>query len=171
MQRLLEAVAIAALLLGSATGCEEGPACGERGGSERRGMMEGRGMMQERGMMSMSRVRHRYVMRHGIDPRYASEESPLAPTSEDVRDGRELYEQHCARCHGPTGRGDGPAGEGLEPPPANIAAFSRMPMATDAYLYWTIAEGGAPVGSAMPPFGGTLEDEEIWKIITFLRRM
>lgn len=165
MEKRVGALALAALLLVAGTGCEERTAPGERKTSAHRGMMG------ERGMMGRSMVRHRHVMRHGVDPRYASKENPLSPTSENVREGRTLYTQHCTRCHGPTGAGDGPAAEGLEPPPANIAAFIRMPMATDGYLYWTIAEGGAPVDSAMPPFEDTLAAEEIWKIITYLRRM
>lgn len=46
-----------------------------------------------------------------------------------------------------------------------------MPMATDGYLFWTIAEGGAPVGSAMPAFKQTLKEDDIWKIITYLRTL
>src|SRR5690606_17128081 len=33
--------------------------------------------------------------------------------------GAPLYARHCAVCHGDSGAGDGPAGLGLEPPPAN----------------------------------------------------
>ncbi len=46
-----------------------------------------------------------------------------------------------------------------------------MPMATDSYLLWTLSEGGAPVGSAMPPFKGLLSEEEMWKIIRYLREL
>jgi hypothetical protein len=71
------------------------------------------------------------------------------------------------------GRGmrHGPAGAALNPPPADLAFASRRPMATDAYFYWTIAEGGAPVGSAMPPFKGVLAADEIWQLIAHLRRL
>jgi mono/diheme cytochrome c family protein len=46
-----------------------------------------------------------------------------------------------------------------------------MPMASDGYLYWTIAEGGEPVGSAMPAFGDALSEDEIWQIVAYLRQM
>jgi len=46
-----------------------------------------------------------------------------------------------------------------------------MPMATDGYLFWTIAEGGMPIQTAMPVFKGTLKEEEIWQIVTYLRNM
>ena len=125
--------------------------------------------MMPRGMMNMSTVRHQFVMRHGIDPHYASKVNPLPNTRENFTAGRKLYEQNCTACHGPTGLGDGPAGKSLNPPPANIAASSKTPMSSDGYLYWTIAEGGVPLQTAMPPFKKTLKPDQIWKIIIFLR--
>ena len=59
------------------------------------------------------------------------------------------------------GRGDGPAGSGLDPQPTDIARCSTMPIASRDDLYWTIAEGGEPVGSARPPFGDALSEDEI----------
>jgi mono/diheme cytochrome c family protein len=46
-----------------------------------------------------------------------------------------------------------------------------MPMVSDAYLAWTVAEGGAPVGSAMPPFKDTLKPDAIWRVILFLQTL
>jgi mono/diheme cytochrome c family protein len=123
------------------------------------------------GMMhgGMSHVRHQFVMMNGLDPRYARKQSPLPATADNIATGKKLYEQNCASCHGKTGIGDGEAGRSLNPRPANIAAFSKMPMASDAYLFWTIAEGGIPVGTAMPPFKNALKEDEVWKIILYLR--
>jgi mono/diheme cytochrome c family protein len=121
--------------------------------------------------MGMSMLRHHYLMMNGIGPQYASKVNPLQPTTQNIKSGEKLFEQNCARCHGQTGVGDGPDGQNLSPPPANIAAVSKMPMATDGYLYWTISEGGAPVGSAMPPFKNQLKENEIWEIITYLRAL
>ncbi|HUG57061.1 MAG TPA: c-type cytochrome [Candidimonas sp.] len=125
--------------------------------------------MMGRGMMGMSMVRHHFAMTNGINPAYASKENPLQPNVQTIESGKNLFEQNCARCNGAAGRGDGPDGKNLVPPPANIAAISKMPMATDGYLYWTITEGGVPLGTGMPPFGTALKEEDIWKIITYLR--
>jgi mono/diheme cytochrome c family protein len=133
-------------------------------GQAQMGMMGG-------GMMDTSIVRHRFVMRYGIDPAYASKINPLSSNAENFKAGQKLYEPNCAACHGPTGLGNGAAGKNLNPPPPNIAASSKLPMATDGYLYWTIAEGGVPLQTAMPPFKGALKPDQIWKIIIFLRGM
>lgn len=130
------------------------------------GMM-GRGM----GMMGGSALRHQFVAQNGIDPKYANKSNPLRATAANLAAGEKLYQADCASCHGATGFGDGPAAKSLNPPPANIAASARMPMTSDGYLYWTIAEGGVPLHTAMPPFKSALTDEEIWKIILYVRRL
>jgi mono/diheme cytochrome c family protein len=123
------------------------------------------------GGADVSMVRHHYVRQQGLPAQYADKRGPRAPTDEDLAHGQTLFERHCASCHGARGAGDGEAAAGLNPPPANVAFASRRPIATDAYLLWTIAEGGAPVGSAMPPFKDVLGEEEIWQIIAHLREL
>ena len=120
------------------------------------------------GMMHMSGLRAQYVRQNGIDPAYASKRNPLQHTGGNITAGKTLYGQYCVACHGPEGLGNGEAGKSLNPPPANIAGITRRPIASDGYLYWTIAEGGAPLGTAMPPFKASLKKDEIWKIIAYL---
>jgi hypothetical protein len=138
---------------------------GMHGGAMHGGGMHGAGETQ------VSMVRHRYVHQHGIDAQYAGKKSPLPPSAAVVAAGQRIYAQQCAQCHGPAGRGDGEAGQALTPPPADLAVAARLPMATDAYLYWTVAEGGVPVGSAMPPFKSVLTETEIWQLIGYLRSL
>jgi mono/diheme cytochrome c family protein len=42
-----------------------------------------------------------------------------------VAEGRQLYRIYCSGCHGPEGRGDGPAADDLEPAPADLAIIQR----------------------------------------------
>lgn len=135
------------------------------------GQMMGGGGMMGGGMMGGSSLRRQFVAQNGIDPKYANKVNPLRPTAENVTAGRKLYEADCATCHGASGLGDGPAAKGLNPPPANLAAAARMPMTSDAYLYWTVAEGGVALHTAMPPFKGVLKDDQIWQVILYLRRL
>jgi len=122
-------------------------------------------------MRGVSFQRHRYVMLNGIDAKYVDPREALAPTRQIIEAGRTIFGQSCAACHGSDGRGDGPAAKGLNPPPADLAATIRMPMTTDAYLGWTISEGGAPVGSAMPPFGTAIAGDDLSKLILYLRTL
>jgi mono/diheme cytochrome c family protein len=131
-------------------------------------MMGMQGGMGAGGMMHRSGLRAQYVRQNGVEAAYASRRNPLQHSPGNIAEGKKLYGQYCAVCHGPEGRGNGDAGKGLNPPPANIAGIARKPIASDGYLYWTIAEGGAPLGTAMPPFKSSLKKEEIWKLIVYL---
>ena len=76
-----------------------------------------------------------------------------------------------ASVAGATGRGDGPAAQGLVPAPANLTALTKTRIASDAYLDWTISEGGVPVQSAMPPYKAALSKDDVWKLMLYLRTL
>ena len=124
------------------------------------------------GMMNVSHTRHRFAMMNGVDAAYKDEQNPLEATAANIAAGEALYQQNCASCHGRNGTGDGEAGRDLDPAPTNIARFAGMKMmASDGYLLWTIAEGGAPIGSAKPAFKEILNREQSWQIILYLRQL
>ncbi|MDP6415685.1 MAG: cytochrome c [Gammaproteobacteria bacterium] len=123
------------------------------------------------GMMNVSHTRHHFAMMNGVDAAYKDEENPLEATLANIAAGETLYQQNCASCHGRNGVGDGEAGRDLDPAPTNIARFAGMKMASDGYLLWTIAEGGAPIGSAKPAFKEVLSREQSWQIVLYLRQL
>lgn len=129
--------------------------------------MGGMGGMGGHGMM----LRHRYAMMNGIPPQYAKSHNPLVANEANLATGKTLFEQYCATCHGTTGRGDGPAAQGLTPAPTNLSATIRGRFGGDAFLNWTISEGGTPVNSAMPPFKEVLSKDELWKVVLYLRTL
>ena len=59
----------------------------------------------------------------------------------DLRAVASEYATHCAVCHGAAGRGDGPAGKGLTPPPADLTDAARMGQLSVFGLYNTITLG------------------------------
>lgn len=129
------------------------------------------GGMMGGGREGVSVLRHRFVMANGIAASYANARNPLTADAERLRAGKALFEKNCSSCHGTSGRGDGPAARGLNPAPANLTAALKMPMASDAYLDWTISEGGVPVHSAMPPFKAVLSQDQIWQVVLYLRSL
>lgn len=74
--------------------------------------------------------------------------------------GRALFAENCAVCHGDTGRGDGPAAEGLQPPPSDLTLLSRrnggvFPLvATMSQIDGYTRSGKSEV---MPDFGALLD--------------
>jgi len=114
--------------------------------------------------------RHHVAMMWGIPEPYTSMTNPLPRTQATLDKGATVYAENCLSCHGKEGLGDGEAGRSLSPPPGNLAWLSDMPMSQwDAFMYWTIAEGGAQFGTAMPAFRGSLSKEEIWEVTAYVQ--
>jgi len=88
--------------------------------------------------------------------------TPLAPNrAPDLQRGDQLYAEQCASCHGVTGRGDGPAAEGLEPKPVNFSDIGRARQRSLFGLYQVISQGLD--GTAMPSFAH-LSSEDRWAL-------
>ena len=152
------AVVLASILLAAGVGAAAAQMSGMMG--------QGYGM-HGRGMMGSER--HFYYMHNGLLSDYAGKTNPLVATQAVLVEGRKLYAANCASCHGPKGRGDGLAAANLKPPPADLTWTMSMPVSQDDFLYWTISEGGAQFGSAMPAFKTTLKPEQIWSIVSALK--
>ncbi|MGA3825585.1 FTR1 family protein [Pseudomonas chlororaphis subsp. aureofaciens] len=84
----------------------------------------------------------------------------------DPSRGAPLYVQHCSVCHGDTGAGDGPAGVGLTPPPANLRDAARTDHLSLYAIYNTLGLGVE--GTDMPSFADQLDDRQRWDLATYI---
>ncbi|MBU0524323.1 MAG: FTR1 family protein [Gammaproteobacteria bacterium] len=84
----------------------------------------------------------------------------------DPTRGAPLYAQHCSVCHGDTGAGDGPAGVGLTPPPANLRDTARLDHLSLYAIYTTVGLGVE--GTDMPAFADQLDDRQRWDLATYI---
>lgn len=90
----------------------------------------------------------------------------------DARDGRTIYAENCAACHGSDGRGE-PAREAalpVLPPDFTDCSFATPEPDTDWLA--TVHEGGPARGfdRRMPAFGEELDDADIVAVVSYLRR-
>jgi high-affinity iron transporter len=82
-------------------------------------------------------------------------------------DAATIYADRCAFCHGLSGRGDGPAGAALEPPPRDLTSADYW-KSTDPATIENVITNGKP-GSAMVAFKGTLSPAEIDALVDHLK--
>jgi mono/diheme cytochrome c family protein len=87
-----------------------------------------------------------------------------------VEEGKALYEGKgaCFNCHGKAGKGDGAAGNTLDPGPRNFANCEFQAKRTDGELLWVLKNGiqGTAMMALTPR---TLTEEEAWKTIAYVR--
>ncbi len=108
---------------------------------------------------------------HGDVPEaYHDLTNPLAGDDSALAAGKVIYEADCAACHGPQGKGDGPASAALDPKPADLADADMMSEASDAFIFWRVSEGGTmePFNSAMPSWKQILSEKQRWQVITYV---
>jgi len=86
----------------------------------------------------------------------------------DVAAGEALFQSNCVSCHGAKGRGDGPAGAGLNPKPTNFHDRDRAEQRSVYALYNTLTLGVA--GTAMPSFSD-LSEAQRWSLAFYVSRL
>jgi high-affinity iron transporter len=80
---------------------------------------------------------------------------------------RQLYESHCAFCHGVAGKGDGIAGGALNPPPTDLTTREFWKTRTTDQLRDAIMNGKP--GTSMVPFRKTLKPDQVETLVVYLR--
>ena len=96
----------------------------------------------------------------------AYEVSQAPAITPDPTRGAPLYAQNCSVCHGETGAGDGPAGVGMTPPPANLRDAQRLDRLSLYAIYNTLGLGVE--GTDMPSFADQLDERQRWDLATYI---
>jgi mono/diheme cytochrome c family protein len=86
----------------------------------------------------------------------------------NVNSGAAIYEQHCLRCHGTSGDGNGPDARFLIVPPANFqSAESRLK--SESEMLDIISYG--IIFSPMHGWGDRLSDEDMLDVLAYIRKL
>ncbi len=105
-------------------------------------------------------------------------QNPLGatPAAADLATGERMFGIYCQTCHGVEGKGGAPVmlndpANGIKrypvPPPMLSGPGAITTARSDGYIYLTIRNGGA----IMPGYGSSMEDQEIWATVAYLRTL
>jgi mono/diheme cytochrome c family protein len=101
-----------------------------------------------------------------IAARLGSIRPQLTATPAMIKAGARHYTTLCAGCHLAPGMAKSEVRTGLYPHPPNLA---QEEMQESRRAFWIIKHGIKM--SAMPAWGKTLDDDAIWDVVAFLRKM
>ena len=97
--------------------------------------------------------------------------APLNPVPADeisLARGKQLYSSHCALCHGPAGKGNGPFAAFLTNKPANLLTGNSKNN-NDGAMYLVISNG---IAGKMPALKENLPGaRERWDVVNFIREL
>lgn len=83
-----------------------------------------------------------------------------------TEEGKKLYKQMCAVCHGDEGKGDGIAGISFNPRPSDFTT-KKIQNQSDGAIYWKITEGRPPMAS----YKSILKEKQRWQLVNYLRTL
>lgn len=108
-----------------------------------------------------------FALNRAIQKRAPVKANPFTKP-EDVRFGLVHYKENCLDCHGAPGVEESEFGQGLNPPAPDLTLPSMQRM-RDGELFWVVSNGIRMTG--MPAFSPTHKEDEIWKIVAFVRHL
>jgi mono/diheme cytochrome c family protein len=93
--------------------------------------------------------------------------NPIPASEENLVAGAKLYVDHCAGCHGVPSNPDSQFGKSFHPPVP--AFFKEAPDMPENQNFYIIQHGIRWTG--MPYWNKTLNETQIWQLVTFLRNI
>ncbi|PYY18627.1 MAG: cytochrome C [Acidobacteria bacterium] len=97
------------------------------------------------------------------------DQNPAPDNQAAINEGKEHFGHHCQICHGLDGQNTGvPFATQMSPPVADLKS-GDIQAYTDGQLHWILVNGINPSG--MPAWKGILEDDEMWKIVRYIRHL
>ncbi len=104
-----------------------------------------------------------------VIPIEAENKKNTLPASEQtVKEGRELYLQSCAICHGTDGHSRTNLGRGMYPPAMDLTS-PHVQHWNDAELFWIIQNGVRLTG--MPSWKSSISETDTWKLVHFIHAL
>lgn len=107
------------------------------------------------------------TMERSVAARAEEVEVPDEFTEAQVQQGFDHFRETCVMCHGAPGAEPSEVGKGLTPDPPRLSDAAEEK--SSAELFW-IAKHGIKM-TAMPAFGPTHEDRDLWAVVAFLERL
>ena len=98
----------------------------------------------------------------------AAEVNPVPLTPAAMERGRELYRSKCQKCHGSSGRGNGPDAD-PDHPPGNLTDPKRAPRNPDGVMFYKIWNGRSD--PKMPAFKTDMPRQDVWTVIHYVKTL
>lgn len=99
----------------------------------------------------------------------ADEKNPLAVNAATMAGGRRLYREHCQRCHGPQGKGNGSDADPKYAREMDLTSAARADRNPDGVVFHKIWSGRER--PKMPPFKDKLTKDQVWSVVAYVQSL
>lgn len=94
--------------------------------------------------------------------------NPLTANTEAIDAGRQLFNKHCASCHGADGKSKTDIATAMKKKPTDLTA-KEMRGITDGEIYWVVTNGITKSG--MPAFKTKANIQDRWKMTLYVKHL
>ena len=108
-------------------------------------------------------------VKHNVTVGGKSDKNPVPATAENIDEGKQAFTQYCMVCHGLDGQNTGVPFATTVSPPVPSLASAPVQAYSDGQLKWVIQHGIRPSG--MPPSEGVFGDDDMWKMVLYIRHL
>jgi mono/diheme cytochrome c family protein len=98
-----------------------------------------------------------------------TETSPLKVDDTVIANGKKLFSSKCQRCHGASGKGDGPDGDPAHADDMNLTNPARATNNPDGVVFYKIWNGRS--SPKMPTFSEELSKDQVWTIVAYVQTL
>jgi len=98
----------------------------------------------------------------------AQETSPIQVDEKILAKGKDIFKSKCQKCHGASGRGDGPDADPKHKP-GNLTDSRRAARNPDGVMFYKVWNGRAK--PKMPAFKSEMSREDIWTVIAYVKTL
>jgi mono/diheme cytochrome c family protein len=98
-----------------------------------------------------------------------TETSPLKVDDTVIASGKKLFSSKCQRCHGASGKGDGPDGDPAHADDMNLTNPARAQANPDGIVFYKIWNGRS--SPKMPTFSEEISKEQAWTIVAYVQTL
>ena len=104
-----------------------------------------------------------------LPPSAVDEKNPVAVTDATLAAGRRLFREHCQRCHGPQGKGNGSDADPKYRREMDLTSAARADRNPDGIVFHKIWSGREK--PKMPAFKDKLTQEQVWTLVGFVQSL
>jgi mono/diheme cytochrome c family protein len=98
----------------------------------------------------------------------SSEVNPVAVTPAVLAKGQDLYKSKCQKCHGSTGKGDGPDAD-RDHKPGDLTDGKRASRNPDGVMFYKVWNGRPK--PKMPAFKTDISRADVWTVIAYIKTL
>lgn len=99
----------------------------------------------------------------------ADEKNPFAGDPKAIETGKTLFKKHCERCHGPSGKGDGPDADPDNQADMDLTVARRAARNPDGVVFYKAWNGRAK--PKMPAVKDDMTKEQLWQIVSYVQTL